>query len=281
MIIDAHQHFWRYDPTRLGWIGPGMETLMHDWLPVDLTAPLAETGVDATIAVQATGDEAETAFLMEQAAAEPWIAGVVGWVDLAAADAVERIAHWRATGPLVGLRHQIEDDPARLDDAAFDAGVGAVQRCGLVYDVLVDHRLLATATDFCARHDRHTLVVDHLAKPAIAGSARDFSAWRRAMGELADMPHVALKISGLATEARPGPSEPPDLDAIRRHLDTALELFGADRLLFGSDWPVCRLATTYGDWFALIDAWARAQGGDCQRKLFGANANALYRLGLS
>lgn len=278
MIIDAHQHFWRYDPARLGWIGPGMEDLMHDWLPIDLAGPMAETDIEATIAVQATGDEAETAFLMEQAEAEDWIVGVVGWVDLTAHDADARIADWQAAGPLVGLRHQIEDQPARLDDRGFDSGVDAVQRRGLVYEVLVNHRQLSDTVTFCAHHDRHTLVLDHLAKPAITGSEADFSAWRRAMAELAAMSHVAVKISGLATEAQPGPGEPPDIDGIHRHLDTALELFGEDRLIFGSDWPVCRLAISYGDWFALIDAWARAQGSDCRAKLFGANAASIYAL---
>ncbi|MGN8197127.1 amidohydrolase family protein [Salinisphaera sp. RV14] len=280
MIIDAHQHFWRYDPIRLDWIGPGMEELMHDWLPVDLASPMAETGIDRTVAVQATGDEAETAFLMEQAEAEDWIAGVVGWVDLATADADERIADWQQAGPLVGLRHQIEGDPARLDDRAFDAGVDAVQRRGLVYDVLVNHRQLGDAVTFCAHHDRHTLVLDHLAKPAIPGAEADFAAWRRAMAELAAMPHVAVKISGLATEAQAAPGEPPDIDGIHRHLDTALALFGEDRLIFGSDWPVCQLAMTYGDWFALIDAWARAQGADCHARLFGTNAASIYSLKL-
>ena len=280
MIIDAHQHFWRYDPARLGWIGPGMEALMHDWLPVDLAEAMAETGVDHTIAVQATGDVAETAFLMEQAEAEDWIAGVVGWVDLAAADADQRIAEWQAAGPLVGVRHQIEGDPARLDDRGFDSGVDAVQRRGLVYEVLVNHRQLSDAVTFCAHHDRHTLVLDHLGKPAIAGSNADFSAWRRAMAELSAMPHVAVKISGLATEAQPAPDEAPDIDGIHRHLDTALQLFGEERLIFGSDWPVSRLAIDYGDWFALIDAWARAQSPDLHARLFGANAASIYELNL-
>ncbi|MDA3921996.1 MAG: amidohydrolase family protein [Salinisphaera sp.] len=280
MLIDAHQHFWRYDPARLDWIVPGMNALMHDWLPVDLAEAWAETGIEATIAVQAAGDEAETAFLMEQAAARDWIAGVVGWVDLASADADECIGHWQAAGPLVGLRHQIEGDPARLNDAAFDVGMAAVQRRGLVYEVLVNHRQLADAVPFCIRHDAHTLVVDHLAKPAITGDDAAFGQWRDAIAALAALPHVAVKISGLATEAQTAPGEAPDIDGIYRHLDSALELFGEDRLIFGSDWPVCRLAIDYGDWFALIDAWARAQSPDCRAKVFGANAASLYSLDL-
>ncbi|MES1952946.1 amidohydrolase family protein [Salinisphaera hydrothermalis] len=280
MLIDAHQHFWRYDPARFDWIESGMDVLMHDWLPVDLAEAMAETGIDATIAVQATGDEAETAFLMEQAAAEDWVAGVVGWVDLTTPDADDHVGHWQATGPLVGLRHQIEGDPARLDDTRFDAGVAAVQNRGLIYEVLLNRTQLDAAVAFCGHHDRHTLVLDHLAKPAITGDDAHFTTWQDAMRELAAMPHVVAKVSGLATEAQSSFDEPPDIDGIHRHLDTALELFGEDRLIFGSDWPVCQLAIGYGDWFALIDAWARAQGGEFHRKLLGANAIATYQLTL-
>lgn len=278
MLIDTHQHFWRYDPARLDWITRDMDELMHDWLPMDLAGPLRDCGVDATVAVQATGDEMETAFLMEQAAAHDWIAGVVGWIDLTAPDAEARLARWQQAGPLVGLRHQLEDEPQYLDDARFDAGIAAVQRHELVYEVLASHRLLDEAVAFCARHDRYTLIIDHLAKPVITGDAADFSAWQRAMAELAAMPHVAVKISGLATEARAAPGEPLDLDGIHRHLDAALELFGEHRLLFGSDWPVCQLVISYGDWFALIDAWAREQGSECHLRLFGDNATSLYAL---
>src|SRR5699024_8656819 len=129
---------------------------------------------------------------------------------------------------------------------------------------------------FCARHDRHRLVVDHLAKPAITGDAADFSRWQRSMAELAAMPHVAVKASGLATEAQTAPGAAPDLDGIRRHLDAALELFGEDRLVFGSDWPVCRLATTYTDWLTEVDGWAHSQDAGLHRKLFGANAADVY-----
>lgn len=280
MVVDAHQHFWYYDPARLGWIGTGMDRLARDWLPADLSPACRAAGVTATVAVQAAGDEQETAFLMRQAAAHDWIAGVVGWVDLAAADCAARIAHWQSAGPLVGLRHQLEDDPALLRDPAFGTGVAAVQRHSLVYDVLVNHRQLDDALAFCARHDRHWLLIDHLAKPAVTGGTEAFRHWRRAMKELAGMPHVAVKISGLATATRtaPGPLTAADLEAIRHHLDTALELFGERRLLFGSDWPVCRLTTSYQDWFDLVRAWADAQGRDVRQRLLGTNAVETYVL---
>src|SRR5699024_5781294 len=120
--------------------------------------------------------------------------------------------------------------------------------------------------------------VDHLAKPAITGDTADFSHWQRSLAELAAMPHVAVKVSGLATEAQAAPGAAPDMGGVCRHLDAALELFGDDRLVFGSDWPVCRLATTYTDWFTEVDTWARGQEADLHRKLFGANAAAIYGL---
>lgn len=278
MIIDAHQHFWHYDPVRLDWIGADMAGLKRDWLPQQLAPRLRANGIDRSIAVQATGDTAETDFLLRQAAAYDWIAGVVGWADMRAANVAQQLSRWQAAGPLVGIRHQIEGEPACLDDAAFDAGVLMVQESGLIYEVLVNHTQLAVAVAFCARHDRHTLVLDHLAKPPITGDAAAFAQWRATMAQLAALPHVVVKMSGLVTEAQPRAGAAPDMDAIRPYLDTALALFGEDRVLYGSDWPVCRLAADYDSWFAFIDAWACQQPASLHPKLFGANAARIYAL---
>lgn len=278
MIVDAHQHVWQYDPAALGWIEPGMDLLMRDWLPADLAPALAEAGVAATIAVQACSDENDTEFLIAQANTHDWIAGVVGWVDLRAADAGARIDRWRDAGPLVGLRHQLEGEPALLEDPAFNAGVAEVQRRHLVYEVQVNAAQLADAVAFCARHDQHTLVIDHLAKPAIGAGEAAFEAWQGSMSALAAMPHVAVKCSGLATETRRRDDGHLATEAIRRHLDSAMALFGPDRLLFGSDWPVCRLATTYQDWFALIHEWLQGYDAATADAVLGGNAIALYGL---
>lgn len=281
MIIDAHQHFWRYNPNALPWIAPHMNELMRDWLPTDLEAELATCDVDATVVVQACGDEADTHFLMEQANAYGWIAGVVGWVDLTALDVGNRIDYWADIGPLVGLRHQLEDEPKLLANDAFDRGVNAVQARGLIYEVLVNAAQLGEAVRFCARHDHHTLVVDHLAKPAIADNEAAFEAWQRAMASLAAMPHVAVKLSGLVTEARCLPDGTVDFNAIRRHLDTAMELFGPYRVLFGSDWPVCRLVASYQTLFSFMRDWAKSYDAHTTRALFGGNAASLYDLTLN
>ncbi|KRG38807.1 hypothetical protein ARC20_14445 [Stenotrophomonas panacihumi] len=279
MMIDAHQHFWRYDPIAYAWIGPGMEVLARDWLPADY-APLRERhGIATTIAVQARGEEADTEWLLAQARAYPWIAGVVGWVDLRAADVASRLAHWQSQGPLVGVRHQVQDeaDPAAyLADAAFNAGVAAVQRAGLVYEVLLRHDQLHAARAFCARHDAAPLVLDHLGKPDISGDATAYARWEEQMRALAALPHVHVKISGLVTEAGRDAHGALDRAGIVRHLDAVLALFGADRLLFGSDWPVCQLAVPFDDVLALARDWAAPLPAGEREAIFGGNARTLY-----
>ena len=244
--IDAHQHFWRYRAEDHPWMDAGMGVLRRDWLPGDLRPLLDACGIDACIAVQARADEAENDFLLGLADEHPWIAAVIGWVDLFADDAGERLALHKRHPRFAGVRHLLQDDPdiaATLADPRFNRGVRQVQQQGLVYEVLVRGAgQLAATPAFCARHDQHFLVLDHLGKPAIGGGADN--AWRDALRERAAMPHVLCKLSGLVTEVV---GSGVDDAVLRRYLDTALELFGPRRLLFGSDWPVCLLRAEYAD----------------------------------
>ena len=279
MLIDAHQHFWRYDPVAYAWIGQGMEVLARDWLPADYADLRARHGIQATIAVQARGDEADTAWLLQQARENEWIAGVVGWVELRDPDVAARLAHWQAQGPLVGVRHQAQDEPdpaAFLADAAFNRGVAAVQQAGLVYEVLLRHDQLHAAIDFCTRHAAAPLVLDHLGKPDISGDLAAFARWENEMRALAALPHVSVKISGLVTEAGREAGGSLDVAGIRRHLDTVFALFGADRLLFGSDWPVCQLAVPFDEVLALARDWAAPLSADSRDAIFGGNAHTIY-----
>jgi len=273
--IDAHQHFWRYAAQDYPWMGAGMDALRRDRLPDDLLPLLDAAGIDACIAVQARADETENAFLLELAQRHPRIAAVVGWVDLFAGDAAERLAHWRAQPRFAGVRHLLQDDPdvaTTLADARFGRGVRAVQEQGLVYDILVrGPAQLAPVADFCARHDRHWLVLDHLGKPAIGGDGE--TAWRRHLDAAAAHPHVLCKLSGVVTEVV-GPRI--DADAVHRHLDAALEAFGADRLMFGSDWPVCLLRADYAAVAALVRGWAARLSAAEQAGLWGGNAARCY-----
>lgn len=275
--IDAHQHFWRYDAEAYPWMGAGMDVLRRDWLPQDLRPLLDAQDIDACIAVQARGDEAETDFLLDLAQRHDWIAAVIGWVDLRADNLDARLTRWGNARLLAGFRHLLQDDPdvaATLADPRFNRGMQRLQAGGFVYELLVrGSAQLEQTPDFCARHSRHWLVLDHLGKPAIGGDQDQ--RWHDALRELAAMPHVMCKVSGLVTE-----TVEPDIDAnvLRRYLDTALDLFGPQRLLFGSDWPVCLLRASYAEVAQLIDDWSRTLSPDERALLWGGNAVRCYGL---
>lgn len=276
--IDAHQHFWRYRAADYPWMGDGMDVLRRDWLPQDVRPLLEAHGFDGCIAVQARAEEIETDFLLELAGTHDWIAAVIGSVDLRADDLEHRLARWEGRARLAGFRHLLQDEvdvPAFLADAAFNHGVATLQARGQVYEVLVCASQLADVPAFCARHDRHALVLDHLGKPAIGGDGD--AQWREYLRQLAALPHVACKLSGLATEVGDRAVDASDL---HRYLDIALELFGAQRLMFGSDWPVCLLKAEYAEVFAIVQQWAARLSADEQASLWGGTAVRCYGLRL-
>jgi L-fuconolactonase len=278
MRIDAHQHFWRYSAQDYPWIDAEMQVLQRDWLPPDLRPLLEQQRLDGCVAVQARASEAETDFLLGLATQHPWIAGVVGWVDLRADNLEHLLERWHDTPELVGFRHSLQDDPdiaAMLSDERFRRGIRLLQRKHLTYDLLVCAHQLDALHTFCADCDDHWLILDHLGKPAIRHN--DHSSWRRSVQPLAAMPHVLCKVSGLVTEAV-DPAGSFDIDRVRRYLDAALELFGAHRLMFGSDWPVCLLAAPYGRVAALIDNWAAEMSLDERAALWGGTAWQTYAL---
>ncbi|MBP0597345.1 amidohydrolase family protein [Herbaspirillum sp. LeCh32-8] len=283
--IDAHQHFWRYRSEDYPWIGAGMDLLAQDRLPYQFQPLLEAQGLHASIAVQARAGREETAFLLELAQRDRRIAGVIGWEDLSSPALADNVERW-GQGKLLGFRHQISDeaDPtAFLAQAQFNAGLRWLQDRRYVYDVLVHERQLAAVRSFCDRHDRHWLVLNHLGKPALKEFRKNkgaFEHWREALRELAAMPHVSCKISGLLTEADwlRGLS-PRDYDHMLRCLDTALELFGPQRLMFGSDWPMCLLAASYSKVVSVVREWAASRlcEGD-EDALWGGVSERIYRL---
>lgn len=280
--IDGHQHFWRYDPASYGWIGPAMHRIARDWLPGDLRPLLDAAGIDRCIAVQARGVEAETDFLLGLAAEHPWIAGVIGWAELRAGDVTARLARWDGQRALKGLRHQLQDEadlPGILGSTAFRDNVRTLQSRGLVYEVLIQAHQFAGVTEFCRALDGHYLVLDHLGKPAIRDGAAGFAAWRAGLKDLAALPHVLCKLSGLVTEARwqDGRLEQAHDDFLP-YLDAALDCFGPDRLIFGSDWPVSVLAGGYAEVIRLIETWARRLSPGEQAALWGGTAQRCYAL---
>jgi L-fuconolactonase len=274
--IDAHQHFWHFRPREYPWIGSQMDPLRRDRLPEDLLPELRRAGLDASIAVQARTDSAETDYLLALAESFDWVAGVVGWVDLRADDLPQRLERWRDRRKLLGFRHTLQDEATGfMADERFRRGTVHVQKLGYVYDLLIRSHQFTDAVALCAALDKHWLVLNHLGKPPIRERRHD--EWRRDIEPMRSMPHVACKLSGLVTEADGGEGS-FDVREIRRYLDTALEVFGVERLLYGSDWPVCLLSAPYDRVYGIVADWAAALSRDEQSALWGATAARVYAL---
>ena len=290
MKIDTHQHYWHYAAEDFPWITGAMPALQQDCAPGDVLPVLQAAGVDAVVAVQSRSCAAETDYLLGLAQSNPQIVGVVGWTDLAAADVGETLARYADQPLLKGLRHILQDEPALaalVRNPAFNRGVEALQRQGLVYDVLVFDRQMSSVVDFCARQDNHWLVLDHVGKPGI----REWttrpevpSRWLASMRALAAMPHVVCKLSGLVTEADWSGGNgvlPQDAKIMLECFDRALELFGPNRILYGSDWPVCQLAAPYEVVHGLAQRWANTRLTVQEQNAFwSANAQRCYQLKL-
>ena len=275
MRIDSHQHFWRYTASEYGWIDDSMAGLRRDFLPADLRQEMAGAAVDACVAVQARQTLDETRWLLELADAHPFVAGVIGWVDLQAEDAAEQLQQFVDHPKLLGVRHIVQGEP---DDRfmlrpAFCRGISLLEDRDLTYDILIYPKQLAAASELVSRFTRQRFVLDHLAKPNIrAGEMRE---WEKGIRELAECPMVFCKLSGLVTEADWTSWTPDD---IRPYLDVAFECFGAHRLLVGSDWPVCTVAADYGRTVSLIDDYLTGKPAAERDAVMGGNAARLWRL---
>lgn len=274
MRVDAHQHFWIYEPVEYAWMTDDMSVLRRDRLPADLHERLTSRSLDACVAVQARQSLAETRWLLDLASESSFIRGVVGWVDLRAADVEDqltRVAHPR----LRGIRHVVQDEPddefLLRDD--FARGVDVLAGHGLTYDILIYPRQLPAALRFCERFPAQPLVLDHMAKPDIRSGALE--PWAAAIREMAQFDHVYCKMSGLVTEADWKNWRPDDFVP---YLDVAYEAFGEDRVMFGSDWPVCELAADYASVHDLLERWASQLSATATEKLFGGNATRFYGL---
>ena len=275
MRIDAHQHFWRYSPRTHAWIDDSMAALRRDFLPSDLEPLLRDAGFGGCVAVQAQQDVAETEWLLALAAEHSFIRGVVGWVDLRAEDVRDQLARLSSSTKLKGVRHIVQSEP---DDRFmlrpdFMRGIGALGEFGLAYDILIYARQLPAAAELAAAFPEQRFVVDHIAKPEIRERRTD--AWARGIAALARHPNVWCKLSGMVTEADWGAWSPDD---IAPYIDIVLEAFGPDRLMIGSDWPVCTLAGAYGHVMqVVIQRIARLSPRE-QAAILSENAAQFYRL---
>ena len=274
MKIDAHQHFWKVDRGDYGWLTPDVGPIYRDFEPEDLAPILDAAGIDGTVLVQAAPTVDETVFMLSLADAHGFVKGVVGWVDFESADApadIERLARHSA---LVGLRPMIQDIPDP-DWMLRDDLAGAFETLNardLVFDALVLPRHLKTLALLVERYDAMKVVIDHGAKPRIADGG--FSGWAEDMARLAENPNVHCKLSGLVTEA----GRDWSVEALRPYTDHLIGIFGPDRVVWGSDWPVCTLAASYEAW---LEATARLIGAlDAGERelILGGNARRLYGL---
>jgi L-fuconolactonase len=275
MNIDSHQHFWRYDPRRDAWITDEMSVLKRDFLPEDLIPQLHANRVEGAIAVQAAQSEAETTFLLELAGRFDEIKGVVGWVDFCAPNLPERLEHFSHFDKLLGFRHIVQSEPdarfmLRQD---FLKGIRQLQQFEFTYDILIYPHQLPAAIELVERIPQQHFVLDHLAKPLIRSSK--ISAWAEQIRLLAANPNIYCKLSGLITEADWRRWRQTDFTP---YLDVIFDAFGTDRLMFGSDWPVCLLAADYREVKQLIAGYLDDFSVESRDKIFGGNAEKFYGL---
>ena len=273
--IDAHHHVWRLDRGDYGWLTPALAAIHRDFSLDDLRPLLERVKVGATVLVQAAPTVAETEFLLEVARASAGLVrGVVGWVDLAAADAAATLERLAQNPLLKSIRPMLQDidDPEWILRRDVDAQLGVIEKLGLRFDALVKPPQLPALAQMIERHPDLPIVIDHGGKPAIVD--RDWEPWASEIAGLADHPHVACKLSGLVTEA--GPEWSPH--ALGAYVDHLLECFGPTRLLWGSDWPVVNLAGGYHRW-ARASEQLLARLSDADRSaIFGDNARRFYGL---
>ncbi len=275
MKLDSHQHFWSYDAAQYPWIPKG-SPLHRDWLPDDLAPLLAAVGLDGCVAVQARQTVEESRWLLTLADHAPIIRGVVGWVDLRSERVGEQLAELARHPKFRGVRHVVQEEPDVnfMLGAAFQRGIGTLHQFGLTYDILIFPKQLPAAIELVRKFPEQPFVLDHIAKPPI--KVGTLSPWREQLRELAKSPAVLCKVSGMVTEADHTNWQTDDF---RPFLDVVFEAFGEDRLMSGSDWPVCLLAGSYERVFKLVDDYARPLSAIAREKLFGGNAARFYGIG--
>jgi len=276
--IDAHQHFWRYNPQRDSWITPEMRQLRRDFLPLDFSEQLRSNGMHSSIAVQADQSEDETRFLLGMADKNPEISGVVGWVDLRSPKLRQRLQHFSGFRKLCGFRHIVQSEPddrfLLRDD--FSKGVAQLSEFEFTYDILIYPHQLPDAVKFAQRFPQQKLVLDHMGKPAIRSG--EIHAWASHIRKLAELPNVWCKVSGLVTEAS---HEGWKFRDFVPYLDVAFAAFGPQRLMFGSDWPVCLLAGDYASVQNIIEKYMQKFSELDREAVFGLNAERFYKREMS
>lgn len=274
-MIDAHQHFWVYDASRHGWISDEMSAIRKDFMPPTLEALYKQNNVDGCVAVQVDQAESENDFLLDLARRHKFIKGIVGWVDLRAANVQQRLEYYSHERSLKGFRHivQGETDPEFLLNKNFLNGISYLQKYGFTYDVLVYAHQLPQVNKFLKATAPQPFILDHIAKPDI--KAREIVKWSKEIREVAKHEHVLCKLSGMVTEAHFKSWKFEDLEP---YMNVVLEAFGPKRIVYGSDWPVCLVAASYEQQLGVVRKFISKLSPDEQSKILGENAIRFYHL---
>jgi L-fuconolactonase len=275
MKIDSHQHFWKYNIRDHSWISPEMKVIKRDFLPADLQNELKKNGFDGSVAVQARQTTEETEWLLHLADHFSFIKGVVGWVDLRSNKLEKQLEAFSMHPRFVGVRHVIQDEP---DDnfilsEVFQNGIRVLEKYDLVYDILIFQKHLPQTIEFVKKFPGLTFVLDHIAKPLI--KEKVMSPWKEKLTELAKFPNVYCKISGMVTEADWFQWQKGDFVP---YLDIVFNTFGTDRVMIGSDWPVCLLAGKYSEIIEIVSSYIANFSEHEKKAVFGENAVKAYRL---
>lgn len=273
--IDSHQHFWKFDPVRDSWINDEMKIIQRDFLPADLLPVLQQNGLDGCVTVQSDQSEEENDFQLKNAAENGFIKGVVGWVDFEAANIEERLQHYAQFPAMKGFRHILQGETQRdfMLRPAFMKGIKLLSKYDFTFDILIFPDQLAYTKQFVASFPDQPFVIDHLAKPYIKD--RKITDWKKDMEDLARFPNVSCKVSGMVTEADWKNHQSEDFTP---YLDVAVNTFGTDRLMYGSDWPVCQVANSYTYVLNLVKEYFSRFTHSEQENVFGKNAVEFYRI---
>lgn len=274
MKIDAHQHFWIFDPVRDAWITEDMKVLRRNFLPEDLLPDLLNNGFDGCVAVQAAQTEEETNFLLDLAKENSFIKAVVGWVDLLNENVEETLENFTTNPILKGIRHIVQAEaPGFMGQKSFLQGIKTLSRFDLTYDILIFPPQLEEAIDLVTKFPNQPFVVDHLAKPNYESVMNPV--WVKGMKALSERENVYCKLSGLVTETK-------DFlwtaDQFVPYIDFLLETFGVQRVMFGSDWPVCLLASTYKETVEIVENFTNQLSDWEQDFIWGQSATDFYKI---
>ncbi len=273
--IDSHQHFWRYNAEDYGWMAGDRSPLQVDYMPPDMQALLAASGIDGTVAVQARQVVRETEFLLALAEQFDLIRGVVGWVDMRADDVEAQLERFADHPRMVGVRHIVHDeaDDRFMLGGNFLRGLAALKGHDLRYDLLLYPRHIPVAIEVVKQFPEQPFALDHIAKPFIKDGI--VGAWEDDIRRLASFENVYCKVSGMVTEAA---WKTWTQDDFAPYLDIVFDCFGVERLMFGSDWPVCTLAGSYSQVVGIVETYIAALSADEQAAVMGGNATAFYGL---